>query len=131
VKSNLDDVHDAMSSLDQVTDDDVVSGARVFAIALWTFLGLHAVMGLLVFVETMNGTFRRGRLIAALAISVVVTAMAFAINWACREAVFEANDELGVNALGAAGGAWLIPIAAACATASAIALLVLRRRRGT
>jgi hypothetical protein len=133
VKGNLDDVHDAMETLDTVDDADLVSGARVFKIGLWVFLSLHVIMGLVIFTSVMENAFSRRRLAIAAACSVLVTAISLGIYWACGEAVFEANDELGVPFVGTSVGTLLIPIAAVLGFVAMTALVVLRirTRRGT
>ena len=133
VKGNLDDVHDAMDTLDSVQDDDIVSGARVFKIGLWAFLSLHVIMGLVIFGSVMNGVFRTRMLAIAGACSLLVTAISIGIYWACGEAVFEANDELGVDFVGTSIGALLIPIAAGLGLAAMTVLVVLwlKTRTGT
>lgn len=130
LKSYLGDARDAMDTLDGVTDDDAKTLGKVLAITVWTFLLLHAVMAALVFGEAMRvkDGFRTGRIIAALAVSVVVTAVAIAIHLVCKEAVFEANDEVGREALGLAVGAYMIPIASIAGSLAIIALLVQRLR---
>jgi hypothetical protein len=131
VKGNLDDVHDAMDTLDSVSDDDIVSGARAFKYALWGFLGLHVLMGLLIFTNVMQGAFRPRTLAIAAACSLVVTAMSIAIWWACGEAVFQANDELGFEIAGTSIGATLLPIAAIGGLVAIATLSVMRFRTRT
>ncbi len=133
VKGNLDDVHDAMDTLDSVQDDDIVSGARAFKIGLWVFLSLHVIMGLIVFGSVMNSAFRPRTLAIAAVCSVLVTAISFGIYWACGEAVFEANDEIGVDFVGASIGTTLIPVVATLGFVAMTVLVVLRirTRRGT
>ena len=129
VKSNLDDAHDAMETLDTLHDDDVVTGARAFQIALWVFLGLHAVMGFLIFSNLMDGRYRTRTLVLSILASVVVSAMAIAIYWACGEAVFEANDELGLEVVTTRIAATLLPLAALGGLVSLLVLAVLRARQ--
>lgn len=128
-RSNLDDAHDAMETLDTVQDADVVTGARAFKIGLWGLLGLHAIMGLLILVPLLNnGAVRTRTLAIAFGCAVLVTAMALGIHWACGEAVFEANDQIGYEVLTTGIGALLIPLAAVAGLVSLIAFAVLRRR---
>ena len=129
-KAHLDDVHDAMDTLDQIKDEDVVTGARYFTIGLWVFVGLHVIMALLIFSNAMDGRFRPRTLAMAMGCALLVAAMGLAIHWACGEAVFEANDELGLDFAATSVGAWLIPVAACGALASLIVLSVWRWRRG-
>lgn len=128
-RAALEDARDAMDTLDEVSDDDVRTAGTIFTIVLWTLLGLEAVMAGLVFTELMRGTFRSGRLIAALAASVVVAAITIALHLACREAVWQANDEVGHGALVLAAGAYVIPLAALAAVVAAIVLVARRLPR--
>jgi len=126
-RAALEDARDAMDTLDDVSDDDVRTAGTIFTIALWTLLGLDAVMAGLVFGDLMRGAYRRSRMIGALAASVVVAALAIALHLACREAVWEANDEVGHSALVLAAGAYVLPIAAVAALVAAIVLVARRR----
>ncbi len=131
LRGYLGDARDAMDTLDGVTDDDARTLGKVLAITVWTFLGLHLVMGGLVFAEAMRvHGFRTGRIVAALAASVIVTALAIGIHLACKQAVVEANDEVGRDVLDLAIGAELIPIAAIAGLIAVIVLLVQRLRIG-
>jgi hypothetical protein len=127
-RAALDDARDAMDTLDDVTDDDVRTATTAFLITLWTLLGLNAVMLLLVFPPLMRGTFRRGRMAAALVAALLVAAIAVALHVACREAIWEANDELGRTALVLAPGAYALPIATLAGLVSAIVLVARRSR---
>ncbi len=129
VRSVLEDARDAMDTLDDTSDDDVRTAGAAFTAALAALLALDAVMILLVFPSLMRGTFRRGPLLGALVASLLATAIAGALHLACREAVWRANDEVGVPTVALAAGAYVIPLAALVSFAAAIALL--RRRRHT
>ena len=128
-RAALDDIRDAMDTLDDTSDSDVRTAGMVFTAALWTLLGLDALMVLLVFTGLVRGTFRSGRLRLALALSVLVAAIAVALHVACREVVWEANDEVGRAVLALAVGAYLIPLAALAALASAVVLVIRQSRR--
>lgn len=127
MRSVLEDARDAMEALDDTSDNDVRTAGIVFTAALATLLALDGAMILLVFPSLMRGTFRRGPLIGALAASLLATAIAGALHLACREAVWRANDEVGVTAVALSAGAYVIPLAALVNLAAAITLL--RRRR--
>jgi hypothetical protein len=127
-RAHLGDAHDAMTSLDAVSDDDVKSADRILAIAIWAFLALQAITAGLVFAGNVRGEHRRGALIGALALAVVVAAAAIAIHIACRQVVWEANDDLGYAAFGLALGAYVIPVASIGTVIAGIALLVQRKR---
>jgi len=126
----IDDASSAMTSLDDVSDSDAKTLARVLAISLWTFIALHVAMALVVGADLVRDRFRRSRLIAALAMAVVSAAAGIAIHVGCSMAIAEANDDLGKDLIGYGAGAWLIPIAAIGGLGAAIALLVIHRRAG-
>lgn len=129
LKGYLGDARDAMETIDGITDEDAKTLGKVLAITVWTFLVLHGVMGGLVFAEAMRvHGFRTGRIIAALAVSVIVTALAIAIYLGSKQAVFEANDEVGRGALGLAVGAYMTPLASIGGMIAVLALLVQRLR---
>jgi len=136
-RAALGDARDAMDTLDDVSDDDVRTAGIALVAALGALLGLAALAAALVFGALMRaGPSRdpagrdrsagRGRLIAALVAQVVVTAIAIALHLACREAVWEANDEVGRTVLALGPGAYVIPIAAAAGLVTAIALVARR-----
>lgn len=125
----LDDARDAMDTLDDVSDDDVRTAGIVLIAALATLLGLDVLMAGLVFGELMRGSFRRGRHVAALLASLLVTAIAIVLHLACREAVWQANDEVSRTVLSLGPGAYVVPAAAIAAFFVAI-ILVAKRRRG-
>src|SRR4029079_11805602 len=112
VRSVLEDARDALDTLDDTRDDDVRTAGIVFTGALIALLAVDALMILLVFPPLMRGSFRPGTLIAALATSMVGTAIALALHLACRVVVWRANDEVGASTLALAAGAYVIPAAA-------------------
>jgi hypothetical protein len=128
-KDYVDDAHDAMDTIGGVTDDDARHAATIFAITIWAFLLIHAVMAALVLRESVDGRYRRRPLVAAMALAVLAAAVAVAILLGCRAAVWEANDELGHDVLAVAGGAYVIAIASIGRLAAGIALVVAPRRR--
>ena len=128
VKSNLDDAHDAMETLDALHEEDVATGARAFQIALWVFLGLHAVMGFLIFSNLMDGRYRTRTLVLSILASVLVSATAIGIYWVCGAAVLEANDELGIDLVTTRIGATLLPAATVGGLAALLVLAILRAR---
>jgi hypothetical protein len=126
-RAALDDARDAMETLDDVSDADARHAGIALIAALVALLGLEAIAAALVFVEMMSGRFRRGRHAAALIAALLAAAVGVALHLVCREAVWQANDEVGMSALRLAPGAYVIPIAAIGALITAIALV--RRRR--
>lgn len=124
LRGHLDDVRDAMTTLDDVDDRDVVLVGRILTATVWTLLALLAVMAGLSFADTMRGVFRRRRAIAAVALGLVTSAIAIAALLALREAVWQANDELGRALVATAFGAYMLPVAAIGALAAAVVQLV-------
>ena len=130
LKEYIDDAHDAMDTIGGVSDEDARAITKILAITIWTFLLLHLVMAALVVRELVNSTYRKSRLIAAAALALVVTAVAIAIHLGCREAVWQANDELGHDAFGLGSGAYaMIPIASVTGFVAAVALVIARIRQ--
>jgi hypothetical protein len=124
---HVDDARDAMSTLDDVSDDDVKSAARALTIAIWGYVALAIAAAIIAFAGTQREP-SRGRAIAGVALAVVLAAAAIGVHVALREAVWQANDEIGAHAVGLAAGAYLVPIAGAAALAAAIAVLVMQVR---
>ena len=124
MKSHLDDVRDAMSTLDDVSDDDAKTGAKVLVITVWSLLFLHFVMAALLFTDAANDVFRRGRVIGAGCLSLLLTGAAFAIHVIDRDAVWEANDEIGKSVFDLGLGAYMTPIAAAAGLVAVMFVLV-------
>jgi len=129
-RAALDDTRDAMNTLDAVSDDDVRTAGVVLTVTLWILLGLEAVMAALVFGELMRGSFRRSRHIAALIVALPATAIAIALHVACREAVWQANDEVGRTVMTLGPGAHVVPAAGIAALFLAIVLVAKRRGDG-
>ena len=130
-KAHVDDARDAMSTLDDVSDSDVKTAGRALVAVKWGYLGLLAILAALAFGDTMRGEYSRKRVIAAVVIATLATAIAIAVHVGWREAVAEANDELGTSTFAVGIGAYVMPAAAIGALAAAVALLVqhVRARR--
>jgi hypothetical protein len=131
LRAHLDDVRDAMSTLDDISDDDAKTLGKVLVAVVWLLIVLHLVMGLLVFGDTLSGVLRRGRVIAAVAISVVVTVLAVVIRMITSEAVWEANDEIGKQAVDLGVAAYLMPVVSIAGLVAIVVVLVqlIRSRR--
>jgi hypothetical protein len=123
-KAHVDDARDAMSTLDDVSESDVRTAGRALVGLTWGYLGLVALLVALLFSETMRGEYSRKRTIAAVVLATLAAALAVAVMIGWREAVWQANDELGIESFGLGIGAYLMPFAACGAMAAAIALLV-------
>jgi hypothetical protein len=117
-----------MDTLDDVSDDDVRTAGIALVATLCVLLGLDAAIAALVFGAVMRGSYRRGRFVAALVAQLLVAAIAIALHIACREAVWEANDEVSRTVLTLGPGAYVVPIAAVAGLVTAIALVARRRR---
>jgi hypothetical protein len=128
IKDALEDAHDASESLGGISDHDAKTIGTAVAVAIWLFLALQILMAGLVFVQAVVGTYRRGRLIVALILSIISAAMAGAIYYGCTRVVFEVNDEISYPVVRLGPGVTMLAIAAAGALVCAIALLALRGR---
>ena len=127
MRATLDDARDAMETLDGVSDDDARLAGIALVAALCALGGLEAILAALVFGELMRGSFRRSRHVAALIAAVLVTAIAVALHLACREAVWQANDEVSHTVLSLGPGAYVLPAAAIAGFFLAIVLVARRR----
>ena len=127
-KVHLDDAQDAMQTLDELDDADVRHAGMAIAGAVWTLLAACVVMAALGFGELMGGELRPRRLYAAAALAVLAAALGVGALLGCREAAWQANDELGANALAAGGGIYLLPLAACVALGAISCAIVLARR---
>ncbi len=130
-KAHVDDARDAMSTLDDIHDSDLRTAGRALVAVTYGYLALVVLLVALIFGDTMRGTYSRKRAIAAVALTTLCAAIAIAAHVGWREAVWQANDELGAELFGLGIGAYLMPLTAAGALASAIALLVVRVRSRT
>lgn len=128
LKDVLGDANDAMDTLSGISDDDAKTAGLVITIVVWAFFVACLAMALLVFLDVVGGEYHRWRLVTALAIATVVAAIGIAIRYACTEVAFEANDELGRDAVGLGAATLVIPITAIGAFCAAITLLVLHVR---
>ncbi len=123
------DASDAMSTLDSVSDQDVKTLGTVFVGTIWLFLGLQAVMGLLVLGSLVGDVVRRRRMLLVAGLSVVSCAIAIGLRLVCGEAAFQANDEIGRTALGVGPGVTVMAVTSAIGLVAAVALAVLQLRK--
>jgi hypothetical protein len=123
IRATLADVRDAMDTLDEVSDHDAWTAGTVLVAALCALLGLEAIIAGLLVGELVRGSRRRGRYIAALIASVLAAAIALALHLACREAIWQANDEVSHAILSLGPGAYVVPGAAIAALILAIAIV--------
>ena len=123
-KDALDDARDAMDTLGGISDDDAKTIGTAVAAAIWTFLIILGLIALLALAQSVSGRYSRGRIIFALVLAVIAAAMAVAMWIACKQVVFEVNDEVSYAVVELGRGAYLIPAGGAGALVAAIALLI-------
>ncbi|HET9624374.1 MAG TPA: hypothetical protein VFP84_23540 [Kofleriaceae bacterium] len=120
LRDAFDDARDAMDTLDDTSDDDIRLATTIFTVTLYALLGLDAVLVLLVFLPLVAGQPRRGRAIFAIFVALVVAAIATALFLVCREAAWQANDEIGHSAVALTAFAYVLPAAAILGLLAAI-----------
>jgi hypothetical protein len=128
LKDALDDAHDAMDALGGISDDDAKTIGTVVAVAIWVFLTVQVITALIVLWQAVGGIYRRGRIAGVLVLSVIGTAMAIAMWIACKQIVFEINDEVSAAITELGSGAWLILVGGTGALIAGIALLIAHLR---
>lgn len=128
LRGHLDDVTSAMSTLDDVSDEDVKNAATTVAITLWVFLGLELVGAVLVFTDAVSGRYRKGRMAVALITSLLAAIIGVAIPIVLTIASSELNDDIGYDLMHLAFGAFVVPLAAVGGFAAIVAALVARGR---
>jgi len=125
---HIDDVHSAMTSADDVSDDDIRTATIALAVAIWAVLALELAMAALVVHQLMRERFTGKRLIGAAAMSLVVAAVAVVAHIIVREAVFEANDDLGKDVVAVSYGSYMILVAAIGAVVAGVTCVVIHYR---
>ena len=125
----LGDAHDAMTTLDDVSDQDIQHAGTGLVVAIWLFIVLQALAALLVLGQLVGDVWRRRRLLAIVAISVVNTAIGVGLYIACKEAAFEVNDDIGTTIVQAGPGPLVMAAASVVGLASAIAVAVVHLRK--
>jgi hypothetical protein len=127
----LDDAKSAAETLDDISDHDVGLGGKALVALVWIMLALYVFGGMIVFGETMREGWRGKRLFGASAIAVILAILAIGVHLVCREAVWEANDEIGAPLLAIAPGQYLMLGAtlAALAAIATVDVMFLRSRR--
>jgi hypothetical protein len=127
-KDVLDDARDAMDTLGGISDDDAKTIGTAVAAAIWTFLIILGVIALLALAQSVSGRYTRGRVIFALVLAVIAGAMAVAMWIACKQVVFEVNDEVSYRVVELGRGAYLIPTGGLGALIAAIAVVIAQIR---
>lgn len=125
----LGDVHDAMTTLDDVSDQDIQHAGTGLVVAIWLFIVLQALAGLLVLGQLVGDVWRRRRLLAIVGIAVVNAAIGVGLWFVCKQAAFEANDEIGKTIIGEGPGPIVMAAASVVGLGSAIAIAVVQLRK--
>jgi len=125
---HIDDVHSAMTSADDVSDDDIRTATIALAVAIWAVLALELAMAALVVHQLIRERFTGKRLIGATAMSLVVAAVAVVAHIIVREAVFEANDDLGKDVVAVSYGSYMMLVAAIGAVVAGVTCVVIHYR---
>ena len=125
----LGDAHDAMTTLDDVSDQDIQHAGTGLVVVIWLFVVLQALAGLLVLGQLVGDVWRRRRLLAIVGIALVNAAIGVALHIVCKEAAFEANDEIGKTIIAEGPGPLVMAVASVVGLASAIAVAVGRLRQ--
>jgi hypothetical protein len=128
LKGHLDDITSAMSTLDDVSDDDVKTAAKAIAITLWTFLGLAIVGIVLVFTDLVSGRYHKSRMVISMIISLLLAVAGVALTIVLAIAAAELDDDLGFDVVHLAVAAYVIPAAAVGSFVAMVAALVARSR---
>lgn len=124
----LGDANDAMSTLDDISDQDVKTLGTVLVVVIWAFLVLQAVMGLLVLGSLVGDVYRKRRLALVTGLAVLSSAIAIGLLVVCREAAWEANDEIGHAVLGVGPGPTLMAVASVIGVAAIVTVLIAHLR---
>jgi hypothetical protein len=122
------DANDALTSLDEVSDRDVKTLGIVFAGVIWAFLAVQAVTLLLVVGSLAGDVHRKRRFVVVAALSALGAAIAIALLVVCREAVWQANDDVGYAVLGVGPGVYWMAAASALGLVAAVTRAVARHR---
>jgi hypothetical protein len=122
------DANDAMTTLDDVSDQDVKTLGTVLVVVIWGFLALQTAMALLVLGSLAGDVYRKRRLVLVAGLSLLGAAIAIGLLLVCREAAWQANDEIGHAVLGAGLGPTLMA-AASCIGLVAIATVLVGHLR--
>ena len=125
----LGDAHDAMTTLDDISDKDIEHAGLGLVAVIWLFIALQALAGLLVLGQLVGDVWRRRRLIAIVGIAVVNAAIGVGLWFVCKEAAFEANDEIGKTIIGEGPGPVVMAAASVVGLASAIAIAIVQLRK--
>ena len=116
---HVDDARDAMSTLDDISDDDVAHGTLALKILVWTFVALEVGAIVLVAPGTQAPISRR-RAIGAVALASVIAIIAIAMRWGAGYAL----EEIDLDQLALGPGPIVTAVAAVAALAASVLVLV-------
>ena len=128
-KAHLDDAQDAMQTLDQFDDDDVRHAGWALTAAVWFLILASLAMVVAFAAELSRKAFRPRRALVVAIGALVVAILAVGAHLGCREAVWQANDEIGYETLELGLGAYLLAISGCAAFLAAGVTYVLARKR--
>ena len=114
------DVREAVAILDGLEDEELDTAGTVMAAILWSLIGLHVLLVLLL-MGTDVGT-RRVRVVLALVVAVLTAAVAIGVFVALDQVVAAANAEVGRAIFALRPGAYLLPAAALLTLAVVVAV---------
>lgn len=123
------DAHDAMTTLDDVSDQDIQHAGTGLVVVIWLFIVLQALAALLVLGQLVGDVWRRRRLLAIVGIALVNAAIGIGLHVVCKEAAFEVNDEIGKTIIGEGPGPLVMAAASCVGLVAAIAVAVVQLRK--
>lgn len=120
--SAASDVQDAMSTLDELRDEDVKLVGTIVSTVMWSLIGLNLAVVILLY--GVNAATSRLRVAAAVLAAFLVGVLSVALYLVLDRVVVEANAEIGAPVFLLRFGAYLIPLAGAGMFLAAIAMVV-------
>jgi len=129
IRDAADDDHSALDTLDEISERDADHAGIALRTAVWGFLALCALAAVLVFPDLVAGELRRRRVVLALIVALLLAIVGVAFHLGLREAVWQANDEVGHTVVGLGAGAWALAIGSVGAFASAVVVVIAGRSR--
>jgi hypothetical protein len=121
---HVDDARDAMSTLDDITDDDVAHATLALSILVWTFVVME-IGAIALVAPATQGPIRRRRAIGAVVLAGVIAVIAVAVWWGRNFAL----DEIDLDQLAAGPGPFVAVAAAVGALAAAVFIVVKQPRK--
>lgn len=125
------EVREAVAVLDGLRDQDIKTAGQVMTGILWSLIALHVLLILLV--QGTDVETSRVRVVLAVIVSFLTTAVAVSVYVALSKIVEAANVELERDLFSLRSGAYLLPAAALVSLVTVLAMMVshtiARRRR--